>query len=220
MTRGLMRMFRLLSSVATVGLILTNSGCTTLNNPFNPSAEVNILDVKTSEEGRFAGIRQTLSQENGQAFILYTFVDPVLTIQNRPGFPAVKFTRFTSSIRLADGTALPQKEYSLSKFLPALPPSTGGAATATVLTGVDIQMPILSSDSDIRNVVYPGNNAPRTESGSADVVLFGQDLNGHEIEVPFTTNLRFETLVFNNSGDIPITAPTPSPSPSSSPGGQ
>lgn len=218
MTRGLKRTFRLLSSVATAGLILTTAGCSHLNNPFNPSAEINVLNIKTSEDGRFAGIRQSLVQEDGGAAILYSYVDPVLTLQLRPGFPAVRFTRFTSQIRLADGTELPAKEYPLSKFLPAIPAGDGIAVVTSA--DVDIQMPIISSDTDIRNVVYPGNNAPRVESGSADVVLFGQDTNGHDIEVPFTTNLNFETLVFGSSGDIPTAIPSASPSPVASPGGQ
>jgi len=174
------------------------------------------------------GIRQSLSDD--KTVIVYTFVDPVLTVQNRAGFPAVKFTRLTSSIRLADGTQLPKKDVPLNEFLaqapPLLPgappvpaqPFVPGAAVAPLSGTAYLQMPILSGDNDIRNVVYPGNNAPRAESGTAEIVIFGEDFNGNNIEIPITINLKFETLVFNSSGDIPVAAPSPDPTPS--PGGQ
>jgi len=166
------------------------SACT--NNPFNPAAELRIMDVRSSlsGEGRFAGIRQSAETSGGNSFTLYTYSDPVIKIQNREGLPPVNFTRFTSRITLADGTRLPLKEVPLSKGM---------------LEGeeVEIQFPILSADTDIRNVVYPGNNAPRVQDGIVDVTLYGRDLNGHDVNVSFTTTLRFESLIYTSGLDTP-----------------
>ncbi|MBF2053551.1 MAG: hypothetical protein IGS03_08815 [Candidatus Sericytochromatia bacterium] len=181
------------------------------NNPFNPAAELRIMDVRStlSGEGRFAGIRQSAERQGENSFILYSYSDPVVMIENRDGLPPVDFKRFTAQITLSDGTRLPLKEYPLSKGM-----QEGGQT--------EIQFPILSADTDIRNVVYPGNNAPRVQDGTAEVTLYGTDLNGHNVQVSFTTALRFESLVFRGGLEVPTepeTRSTPAPT-APNPGGQ
>lgn len=182
------------------------AGCS--NNPFNPAAELRVMDVRStlSEEGRFAGIRQSSEKEGEQSYILYTYSDPVVLLENREGLPSVNFNRFTSRISLSDGTRLPLKEYPLSKGM------LDGEQT-------EIQFPILSADTDVRNVVYPGNNAPRVQDGVAEVTLYGTDLNGHKIELSFSTSLRFESLVFSSGLDVPRETQPNTDTPNT-PGGQ
>lgn len=201
-----------------------------LNNPFNPRAELRIIDIKGSGEGEsgldsFIGIRQSAGQEDGQSFTLYTYTDPIITLELIQGFPLVNFTGFRSTVKLADGTELPEKTFNLSKGFPrvAAPPALSPPADAgvpipvVVTTQVDIQFPILSSDNNIRETVYVGNNAPRVSQGVAEVELFGKDENGHEIVVPFTVPLNFSSILYDSSGSIPILAPSASPDPSVSP---
>lgn len=204
-----------------------------LNNPFNPRAELRIVDIKGSaQEGAgldsFIGIRQSAGQEGGQSFTLYTYTDPVITLELIQGFPLVNFTGFRSKVKLSDGTELPVKEFSLSKGFPrasdagaAAPIAGGGAAgvpiPVVITTQVDIQFPILSSDNNIRETVYVGNNAPRVSQGTAEVELFGKDENGHEIIVPFTVPLNFSSILYDSSGSIPVLAPSASPDPNASP---
>lgn len=180
-----------------VGISVGISACS--NNPFNPHSELRILDVASNETGRFAGIRQSVAEENGRSVIIYTYAEPVVKIENRAGFPGVNFSRFSAKISLADGTVLPTKEYPLTKGI--------NAGTTS-----DVQLSIMSADRDLQNVVYPGNNAPRVRDGRAEVVVFGTDLNGNNVEVPFSVPLSFESTVFSDS-PIPPTAPTATPSP-------
>jgi hypothetical protein len=203
-----------------------------LNNPFNPKAELRIIDITgAGAEGdganSFIGIRQSASQENGQAITLYTYIDPVVTLETIEGFPLVNFTSFNSKVKLADGTQLPVKKFSLNKGFPR--PSGAGAAAGAAggaggvaipvvnTTQVDIQFPILSSDTSIQETVYVGNNAPRVTQGTADVELFGKDENGHEIVVPFTVPLNFSSTLYDASGSIPVLTPSASPDPAASP---
>lgn len=175
------------------------------NNPFFPKAEPRIVDVKSSQAGRFVGIRQSLSSENGNKFVLYTYSEPVVTIDQDPGYPLVNFKRFSARITLADGTVLPTKEFPLSKGM------VEGAQT------LEMQFPIMGVDSDLQNVVYAGNNAPRVRDGVADVTVYGTDLNGNNIEVSFSVPLRFESLIFSESVVPPALGPSVSPSAQSSP---
>ena len=174
--------------VAALVLGAATSACS--NNPFIPHAEPRVVEVKSSQGEEFVGIKQSLGEENGVPFILYTYIEPVVRLENSAGFPEVNFKRFSSRVTLADGTTLPTKEFSLIKVLPS-----GGNA--------DIQFPIMSVDSDIQNVVYPGNNAPRVKDGVIDIILFGTDLNGYEIQVPVTVSLKFQSLVFSDT-QVPL----------------
>lgn len=188
-------------SAACLSLAALNA-CTSINNPFNPRAELRILDVSSSEEGRFVGIRQSATKEAENTFIIYTYAEPVLRLESRTGFPVVNFNRFTARISLADGTNLPAKEYPLTKG------SVEGQE-------ISIQFPIMSADRDVQNVVFPGNNAPRVRDGRAEIVLYGVDVNGNNIEIPVSVPLSFESTIFSDS-PLPPTAPTPVPSPSPS----
>lgn len=204
MARVLTRHKLILAGVSALFLGLAVPACT--NNPFNPSAELRILDVKSTlaSEGRFVGIRQSASTENGNSFILYTYADPVVTLENRDGLPSVDFKSFTVKISLSDGTTLPLKEYPLSQA------TVAGETT-------EVKFPILSIDTDVRNVVYPGNNAPRVADGSAEVNLKGIDTNGNDVTVDFSVPLRFESLIFSDG--VTPAEPSPTPSPSSTTGG-
>ena len=190
-------------------ILIPISGCNTdftnLNNPFNPRAELRILDITGSgneaNANGFIGIRQSVGQENGTSFIQYAFIDPVATLEILPGFPTANFTGFRSQITLSDGTTLPVKDYSLSKGIPQ------------DATQIDIQFPIISQDNNIRETVYVGNNAPRVSAASAEVELFGKDVNGHELVIPFTVPLSFQSLAFPISNTIPELAPSASPAP-------
>jgi hypothetical protein len=185
-----------------------------VQNPFVPRAELRILDVNSSEEGRFVGIRQSSQQEGLNTFIVYTYAEPIVRIEARAGFPVVNFKRFTSRVTLSDGTVIPTKEYPLSIGM------LSSATDATIIS--EVRFPILSADRDIQNVVYPGNNAPRVLDGRAEIVLYGRDANGYDVQIPLSVPLAFESLVFSNS-PVPATlAPTVSPSPqtSATPGGQ
>lgn len=220
----------------------------TLNNPFHPRAEVRILDITGSTAGgsgnnnnnnnsnNFIGIQQSAAEENGQAYTLYTYTDPVVTLELIQGYPLVNFTGFRSKITLADGTVLPTKEYDLNKGMPRVNPAAGGAAAGGAAAGgaaagganagvpipivitsqVELQFPILSSDTDIRETVYVGNNAPRVTRGVAEVELYGKDENGYDIVVPVSVPLSFSSLIYDASGSIPVLAPSASPDPTSS----
>ena len=85
-----------------------------------------------------------------------------------------------------------------------------------VTSQVDIQFPILSSDTDIRETVYVGNNAPRVSRGTAQVELIGKDENGYDINVPISVPLSFSSLIYDSSGSIPTLAPSASPNPTAS----
>lgn len=185
----------------------TISACT--NNPFNPSADMRVMEVKSSlsGEGRFIGIRQSASTEKGVSFTLYTYSDPVVILKNRDGLPSVDFKSFTVKVTLSDGTIMPLKEYPLSK-------------ASVDAANLEIQFPILSIDTDIRNVVYPGNNAPRVGDGFADVALKGTDTNGNPIRIDFSVPLRFESLIYSDSQTPPELSPTPNPETPNTDGGQ
>lgn len=194
------------SFLLALGLSAGISACTSdgrFQNPLNPTAQIRVLDVSSSEEGRFVGIRQEAQQVNNQTVLIYTYVEPVVKLEVLAGYPNVSFTGFTSKITLADGTQLPSKQYPLSK--------------GTSQPGeFSVQFPIMSSDRDLQNVVFAGNNAPRVRDGSASIVLSGTDLNGNSVQVPLTVPLSFESLVFSDS-PLPPAAPTPTPSASSVP---
>ena len=55
--------------------------------------------------------------------------------------------------------------------------------------------------------------------GVVDVKLFGVDMNGHDIELPFSVPLRFESIVFPDSPIPPTLAPSASPSSNSTTNG-
>jgi len=194
---------------AFVAALVLGAASACSNNPFLPHAEPRVLEVKSSQGEEFVGIKQSRGEEDGVPFILYTYIEPVISLENRAGFPEINFKRFSAKVTLSDGTVLPTKEFSLIKVLPA-----GGVA--------DIQFPIMSVDSDIQNVVYPGNNAPRVRDGFVDLILFGTDLNGYEIQIPITVPLKFQSLIFPDTRVPPELAPSPSPTGASSPtsGGQ
>jgi len=176
------------------------------------------MDVTSSIEGRFIGIRQSAETQGTQSFIIYTYSEPVVKIQVLDGFPAVNFNRFTANITLADGTVMPQKDYPLSKGTGQnLAPVPGQPVVALPPQELDIQFPILSSDRDLQSVVFPGNNAPRVRDGRAEIVLFGKDLNGNDIQVPLSVPLAFESTVFSDSITPPTAAPSPSPNASPNP---
>lgn len=237
-----------LSLIAGLALVpLSACGDLNLNNPFHPRAEVRILDITGSssdgeDDNGFIGIQQSAAEENGQAYTLYTYTDPVVTLELIQGYPLVNFTGFRSQITLSDGTVLPTKEYSLNKGMPRVTPGVGGAGGAAggaggaaggaagaagaaagvqipivITSQVDVQFPILSSDTDIRETVYVGNNAPRVTRGVADVELFGKDENGYDITIPISVPLSFSSLIYDASGSIPVLAPSASPAPSTSP---
>lgn len=177
--------------------------CTSINNPFVPAAELSVVEVKaggtTGQAGSLIGIRQSLTQVDGVSAILYTYTEPVVTIENKPLLPRVHFYKFQIEYQLADGTVLPVKEYPLSK----------SSTNAALL--LDIQFQVLSVDTDLRNVVYPGNRAPRVSDGTAKLKLFGKDVNGYEHTLSTNFSLKFESLVFSENSEIPVPVPSVSP---------
>ncbi|PIQ24753.1 hypothetical protein COW36_23550 [bacterium (Candidatus Blackallbacteria) CG17_big_fil_post_rev_8_21_14_2_50_48_46] len=183
-------------------VLLTGVACSSLNNPFHPWAELRITDVAAGTQqssGSFVGIRQSSSVVDGIPAIVYTYTEPTLKIENKPALPRVDFKKFKVEYLLADGTSLPIKEYPLSQTLPA---------SGTV----DIQIKIMSVDTDLRSVVYPGNRAPRVTDGTAYVELIGKDFNGYDISVKTSFPLRFESLLFSDNSQIPVPAPSTTPS--------
>ena len=190
-------------------VLMALSACSSFNNPFHPWAEVMITDVSaaasgggTAATGSLIGIRQSLSTSDGAPFILYTYTEPSITLENKPALPRVNFYKFQIEYHLSDGTVLPVKEYPLSKVLPV---------TGTVT----IPFSVLSADNDLRSVVYPGNRAPRVTDGHAVLTLYGRDLNGYEVKLNTSFPLKFESLIFSENSEIPV--PVPSASGSSQP---
>ncbi len=178
--------------------------CSSINNPFVPAAELSIAEVKAGgaaagQTGSLIGIRQSISQVDGVPAILYTYTEPVVTLENKPLLPRVNFYKFQIEYRLADGTVLPVKEYPLNKSM-----------LANALS-VDIQFNVLSIDTDLRGVVYPGNRAPRVSDGTAKLKIFGKDTNGYEHTLNADFSLKFESLAFSENSEIPVPAPTASP---------
>lgn len=205
MERKLYRALRnhsvVLTCLAAATLLTSLVACASINNPFNPRSEVRVLDVLSSEEGRFVGIRQQARREGEQVFLEYLYAEPVVQLENREGLPLVDFQRFSVKVALSDGTVLPTKDYPLSK----------GMVAGEVL---EIQFPILGGDRDIQNVVFAGDNAPRVSDGRAELVLYGRDTNGHDISLPLSIPLSFESTVYSTS---PTPASTPSPTPTPAP---
>ncbi|MGV3523352.1 MAG: hypothetical protein ACO1RX_03970 [Candidatus Sericytochromatia bacterium] len=194
-----------MTCLAAAALITSLVACTSINNPFNPRSEVRVLDVLSSEEGRFVGIRQQARREGEQTFLEYLYSEPVVQLENRDGFPLVDFKRFSVKVSLSDGTVLPTKEYPISK----------GMVDGEVL---EIQFPILSGDRDIQSVVFPGDNAPRVTDGFAEIVLYGRDQNGYDVNIPLSVPVSFESTVYSTSPTPASTpAPTPTPVPTATP---
>jgi hypothetical protein len=188
-------------------LLGAGAACSHINNPFVPAAELSVAEVKAGgaaagQTGSLIGIRQSVTQVDGVPAILYTYTEPVVTIENKPLLPRVHFYKFQIEYQLADGTVLPVKEYPLSK-------STADAALL-----LEIQFQVLSVDTDLRNVVYPGNRAPRVSDGTAKLKLFGKDANGYEHTLNTNFSIKFESLVFSDNSEIPVPVPSVSPSPS------
>jgi hypothetical protein len=191
-------------------LLSAGVACSSINNPFVPAAELSVVEVKagtaaSGQTGSLIGIRQSVSQVDGVPAILYTYTEPVVTVENKPLLPRVHFYKFQIEYQLADGTVLPVKEYPLSK-------STANAALL-----LDIQFQVLSVDTDLRSVVYPGNRAPRVTDGTAKLKIFGKDINGYEHTLSTNFSIKFESLVFNENSEIPVPAPTASPGASPTP---
>lgn len=187
-------------------LLSVGVACSSINNPFIPAAELSITDVKAAAgagvaatPGALIGIRQSITQVDGTPAILYTYTEPVITIENKPLLPRVNFYKFQIEYQLADGTVLPVKEYPLSK-----------STLENALT-LDIQFNVLSVDTDLRGVVYPGNRAPRVSDGTAKIKLFGKDRNGYEHTLNASFSLKFESLAFSENSEIPVPAPTATP---------
>jgi hypothetical protein len=189
----------------------TGVACSSINNPIHPAAEVRIVDVKPvpgTIAGAQIGIRQSTTTVDGNNAILYTYTEPIVTVENKPLLPRVNFYKFQIEYRLGDGTNLPAKEFPLNKTM-----------SATGLS-LDIQFSVLSVDNDLRGVVYPGNRAPRVGDGMAYLKLFGKDDNGYEVVLNTTFPLSFESVVFSESTEIPLPIPSVSPSPGASPSPQ
>ncbi len=190
-------------------LLGAGTACSTINNPFVPAAELSVVEVKAGaaagQTGSLIGIRQSVSQVEGVPAILYTYTEPVVTIENKPLLPRVRFYKFQIEYQLADGTVLPVKEYPLSR------------STADSALLLDIQFQVLSIDTDLRSVVYPGNRAPRVSDGTAKLKIFGKDVNGYEHTLSTNFSIKFESLVFSENSEIPVPAPTVSPGASPTP---
>jgi hypothetical protein len=196
-----------LSSLVLIAL----SACSSFNNPFHPWAELMIIEVRAggnaaagggeaAASGSLVGIRQSLSNTDGTPFILYTYTEPSVIIENKPALPRVSFYKFQIEYHLSDGTVLPLKEYPLSTVMPA----TGR---------VTIPFNVMSADNDLRSVVYPGNRAPRVSDGQAYLTLFGRDMNGYETKLKTSFPLKFESLIFSENDEIPVPVPSASSSP-------
>jgi hypothetical protein len=205
-----------LSTLTLVSLLLfSTAACGSLNNPFNPAAELQVVDVVSSSNNRLIGIEQSVTTQNNTSNIVYTYFEPVVTIRNKPLLPNVTFNRYKVKISLSDGTTLPEREYPISKAsVPAGAVAGGGAQQ--VGTTVQVQFSLLSATGDIRSTVYPGDRAPRSRDGLAEVVLYGVDSNGNPHELPFSFPLSFSSLIFTDSQSIPVAAPSDAPEPESS----
>lgn len=209
---------RLFTSVSIFALCsIAVLACT--NNPFNPKAEPRVTQIKTSDEERFAGIRQSLTTEGEQTLILYTYVDPIVTFETPAALPAINFHKFAAQITLADGTVLPEKEYPLSQGTPYSVGYTPGDTTlqAVGVNSLELRFPVVSADRDLQNVIYPGNSAPRVRDGFAKITVFGKDTAGNDLEIPINVNLSFESSVFPDVTATPDPVQTPSPAAPASP---
>jgi hypothetical protein len=196
-------------------LLFSTAACGSLNNPFNPAAELQVVDVVSSSSGKLIGIEQSATTQNNNSIIVYTYFEPVVTIRNKPLLPNVVFSRYKVKITLSDGTTLPEREFPISKA--SVPAGTGGGGAQQVGTTVQVQFSLLSATDDVRSTVYPGNRAPRSRDGLAEVVMYGRDSNGNPHELPFSFPLNFSSLVFSDSQSIPVPAPSDSPAPEASP---
>lgn len=193
-------------------LFFLTTACASFNNPFHPWAELRITEVKAGAQqgggqqtaGSLVGIRQSSTTIDGKPAILYTYTEPSLTIENKPALPRVHFYKFQVEYRLSDGTTLPMKEYPIDVTMP-------------VSGTVTIPFNIMSMDTDLRNVVYPGNRAPRVPDGLALLKLFGRDFNGYETTLNTTIPLHFESVLFDENSEIPVPIPSASPSPNATP---
>jgi len=193
-------------------LLAAGVACTSINNPFVPAAELTITEVKaggsagaSAATGSLIGIRQSIAQVDGIPAILYTYTEPVITVENKPLLPRVRFYKFQIEYTLADGTVLPVKEYPINR------------STTAAALNLDIQFDVLSVDTDLRSVVYPGNRAPRVSDGNAKLTLYGKDLNGYEHTIATHFSLKFESLAFSENSEIPVPVPSVSPSPNPNP---
>lgn len=188
-------------------------------NPFWPGADLKVMNVTTtSAPNGVAGIEQDIDNSTNSPtgrVVTYTYYEPAVQIQNEAFGPTVNFTTMDVAITLTDGTVLPTKEYPINARIDDRnnPPALG-ANNSRRLTS--FTLPILSANPDLRAVVYPGNNAPRVENGTASIVIRAIDDNGYNHELNFDVPLQFTSSAFVNNL-VPPATPTPTPTPQASP---
>ena len=165
-------------NVGAIALTLLAMGCS--NNPFYPKAEAVITNISSADDKKGAGIEQKYSAKTKDLIRAdYTYYNPKIKLENRKGLPRIIFDK-AYVIYNIDGIETPLKTVKL---------------TITVMGGSTFEgtLPILDSDSDLRNIVYPGDSPAKVTEGSAEIVLSGKDDNGYNIETGFYTPLKFYT---------------------------
>lgn len=180
------------------------------NNPFNPRAELVVTEVKATRstttvvrgfEDRI-GIAQMYEKADSQVPTFF-YADPQVTIKSGPQQPEVYIDTAVVTYTIGQ-TTLPAKRLPMIVTVPK-----GGQVSQTV--------PILRSDADLRNAVFPNNTPTMGTEGFAEVTLLGRDKNGNETSVAFTAPLTFVTMVGGATivgvNPLPSASPTPTPDP-------
>lgn len=223
---GLSKHLKQKTKIALISLTAGTLGvlaCAEVNNPFNPSAQIRVVDIAAEANASLSGtlfgrvgIAQKVTGEDqvttgaiSTRKVTYNYSNPVISIQNQSGLPGVTFTKGVVRYRLSD-IELPLKEFPINLTV-GITQNAAAAATQTTVTE-QLTVPMLNIDDDVRKAIFPGDSLPAVEEGLAELVLFGKDFNGNEIKVEVPIPLRFSTN--RSSATTQITAsPTPAPTP-------
>ncbi|MFN8575564.1 MAG: hypothetical protein U0354_01780 [Candidatus Sericytochromatia bacterium] len=182
------------------GTILNNIG-NNIVDMFVPKADLFITRISSTDLTKGVSIIQKFQAvaSLGTNTALYTFNEPNITIENRPGLPRVVFKQMIVQYTV-NGQQLPSKKVPIGFTVPR-----GGSFAGPV--------PLLISSEDLLNAVFPNNSPTTVQTALAQATLLGVDDNDNLVSLNFTTPVRFESDL---SGFVRSSA-TPSPSPSPSP---
>lgn len=165
-----------------------------INNPFLPKAELTITDVSGSGGTGGAGIYQTFQMQGEILSAKYRFVDPSISLENKPGLPRVIFKQIVVQHTIGD-KKLPPVTYPVTITIPR-----GGNFSGSI--------PVFSSSNELIYAIFPNDSFASLPSGFSEATLLGLDDNGYLVSVKFSTPAHFET---DASGYKPVVVATPTP---------